>query len=121
MPRARNRRSARSAGTRWESAIVAYLKDQGWPHARRKAKTGGRDEGDVTPGDGWPVVIEAKDARARDLAGWVAEAEAEAEHAGASVGVVWSKVTGKPSPADGYVIMSGRAFTRLLARTERTP
>jgi hypothetical protein len=120
MPRPRNRATARAAGTKWESAIVDYLRACIAPHARRKAKAGGKDEGDVTPGDGWPVVIEAKDVRTRDLTGWVAEAELEAEHSGVPVGVVWSKVTGKTSPGAGLVIMSGEHFVRLLGLLDRS-
>lgn len=119
-PRTRNRRTARSAGTRWESVIVEYLKGSGWPHARRRAKTGKFDQGDVTPGDGWPVTIEAKDVRTRAIAEWVAEAEIEAINAGLPVGVVWAKRAGKPSAGDGYVFMSGATFTKMLELVKPT-
>lgn len=39
----RSRRSARQAGTRWESAIVAALRAAHWPHAERRAKTGAKE------------------------------------------------------------------------------
>jgi len=118
VPRPRSRKTAKAAGTKWESDQVTYLRDEGFPHARRKAKTGGKDEGDLTLGDGWPVVIESKDDRSRDLTGWVREAVTEADNAGVPVGVVWSKVTCKSSPAEGLVILSGAHFVRLLRLIE---
>ena len=99
----RSRASAKQAGTRFESAIVAYLVSRGWRHAERRAKTGALDKGDITGIPG--VVIEAKDLR---------EAQVEAEHAGALVGAAWIKRRGKASPADAYVVMDGETFTHLL-------
>jgi hypothetical protein len=105
--------SAKQRGTRWESAIVGYLRDEGWPYADRVPLSGNRDRGDVTLGPGSPV-IEAKHARAVDLAGGVDEAETERVNAAAAVGVVWHHRRGKGSPADGYVTMTGATFVRLL-------
>lgn len=108
--------AARRKGTSWESAIVAFLRDRGWLHAERRALGGARDRGDVAGIPG--VVIEAKSAARLDLAGWLAEAEAERVNDGATWGVVWAKRRGKASPADGYVLMSGRTFVELLAAAE---
>lgn len=108
--------AARAKGTRWESAIVAFLRVAGFVQAERRALGGARDRGDVAGIPG--VVIEAKSAARLDLAGWLAEAEAERVNDGAVYGVVWAKRRGKASPADGYVVMSGRAFVELLAAAE---
>jgi hypothetical protein len=39
---------SRAKGTSWESAIVTYLIEQGWPHAERRALAGALDKGDIT-------------------------------------------------------------------------
>lgn len=104
--------ASKQRGTRWETAIVEYLQSQGWPHAERRALNGSRDRGDIAGLPG--VVIEAKSASRIELAAWVKEAEAEAGNAGADVGAVWAHRRGKSSPGDGYVIMTGDQFARLL-------
>ena len=108
----RSRASAKQAGTRFESAIVAYLVSRGWRHAERRAKTGALDKGDITGIPG--VVIEAKDVAKITLAEFLREAQVEAENAGALVGAAWIKRRGKASPADAYVVMDGETFTHLL-------
>lgn len=102
----------RAKGTSWESRIVAYLQTCGWPYAERRALNGAKDRGDIA---GLPaVVIEAKSAARVELAGWLDEANKEAENDGADLGVVWFKRRGKTSPADGFVLMDGETFVDLL-------
>lgn len=108
----RSRRSARQAGTRWETAIVGWLREQGWIHAERRARTGALDQGDITGVIG--VCIEAKDVNRIEMAGFLDEANREATNARADVGVAWIKRRGKASPGDGYVLMDGTTFTALL-------
>lgn len=104
---------SRAKGTAWESAIVDYLRDNGAPHAERRAQSGATDRGDIA---GIPaVVIEAKSAARVELAGWLDEAELERKHDHANLGVVWFKRRGKTSPGDGFVLMSGAALVQLLA------
>lgn len=103
--------AARAKGTRWESAVVTYLQGKGWPHAERRALRGKHDRGDIAGVVG--VVIEAKSAARVELASWLDEATAEAHH-GADVGVVWFKRRGRTSPGDGFVLMDGETFMRLL-------
>lgn len=102
---------SRAAGTRWESAIVAYLQARGWPHAERRAMRGAKDRGDVAGIVG--IVIEAKAAARVELAAWLDEATTEAAHAD-DKGVVWTKRRGHLSPSRGYVLMDGATFTALL-------
>ena len=109
---ARNRASAKKAGTSWESEIVRALIDHGWPHAERRRLNGQRDRGDIAGIPG--VVIEAKDTAALRLAEAITEANVEALNANAPIGVAWLKRKGKASPLDGYVCMSGDTFLRLL-------
>lgn len=104
--------ASKQRGTRWETAIVDYLRANGAPHAERRALNGAKDRGDVAGIPG--LVIEAKSHTGMRLADWIAEAEAEARHAGAALGVVWHKRRGRASAGDGYVTMTGAAFAHLL-------
>ena len=99
-------------GTAWESAIVAFLRMRGVPHAERRALGGTNDRGDIA---GIPdVVIEAKSAARVELAAWVDEAEVERVNDNASVSAVWFKRRGKISPGAGFVLMTGDQFVDLL-------
>jgi hypothetical protein len=101
---------SRATGTRWESAIVTYLQSRGWPHAERRALRGAHDRGDVAGIVG--IVIEAKSAARVELAAWLDEATRET--GAGERGAVWFKRRGKSSPADGFVLMDGDTFVRLL-------
>ena len=104
--------ASKQRGTRWESAIVAYLREHGWPHAERRSLAGKHDRGDVAGVIG--CVIEAKSQARHSWSEWLDEAEAEKSNDGADVGVVWAHRRGKASPADGYVVMTGAQFVELL-------
>lgn len=104
--------AAKRAGTSWESAIVAYLSANGFPHAERRALNGAKDRGDIAGIPG--VVIEAKNRKVIDLAGFIDEAEAERANDGARLGVAWIKRRGRGSAGDGYVVLTGAAFVELL-------
>lgn len=90
-------------GTAAETATVAWLQDNGYPHAHRVVKHGARDRGDVAPCPG--VVIEVKNyavngAAARgavpagQLAEWMRQTEVERENARADVGILLVKRAG---------------------------
>lgn len=105
--------TSKQRGTRWETAIVDYLKTKGWPFAERRALQGSADRGDIIlgiPG----VVIEAKNAKEYRLAEWVNEAVTQGANDQARVAVVWAHRRGKGSAGDGYVIMTGDQFAYLL-------
>lgn len=102
----------KAKGTRWESAVVGYLRERGWVHAERRALAGTKDLGDVTGIPG--VVIECKNQNRRSLAEWLDEAADERANANADLGVVWFKRIGYVSPGKGYVLMDGETFTLLL-------
>lgn len=103
---------SKAKGTRWESAIVDYLAEHGFPHAERRALSGTQDRGDIAGVPG--VVLEAKNCSTAALAGWLDEMTAEVANDGADYGAVWHHRRGKASPADGYVTMTGAMFVRLL-------
>jgi hypothetical protein len=100
-------------GTRWETAIVDHLRLNGAPHVERRALAGVLDRGDIAGLPG--VVIEAKSAARQDLAGWLAEAEAERINDRAEVGFVWAKRVGRTSAGDGYIVMTPAVMLHLLA------
>lgn len=104
--------ASRRKGTAWESAIVDFLRLRGWPNAERRAMGGANDRGDIAGVLG--VVIEAKNARTTDLAGWWAEAEQERRNDGARHAVLWLKRRGKSGAGDGWVVMDGETFAALL-------
>lgn len=104
--------ASKQRGTVWESRIVAYLREKGWPHVERRTLSGAKDRGDIAGIVG--VVIEAKNEKRTNLAGWIDEAELEAANDNAHHGVVWAHRRGHASPARGYVVMSGETYARLL-------
>lgn len=109
---------SKAKGTAWETAIVNYLTTTGIP-AERVAFAGGSDRGDVRVGIKHRTVtftIEAKNTQAITLASFIDEATAEALADGSWAGVAWVHRRGKASPGDGYVVMTGRTFSALLAR-----
>ncbi|HET7409264.1 MAG TPA: hypothetical protein VFJ13_03625 [Paracoccaceae bacterium] len=106
--------ASRRKGTRWETAIADFLRANGFPGAERRALAGAADRGDIA---GVPeVCIEAKCARAIELASWADEARAEAANAGAGIAAVWVHRRGRSSPADGYVVLDGATFAAMLRR-----
>lgn len=104
---------SKQKGTAWESAVVAFLRENGVPHAERRALNGATDRGDIAGIPG--LVIECKNERTISLAQYTTETEAERVNDGARHGIAWIKRRGKTSPADGYVLLTGAGLLRLLA------
>ena len=112
----------RQRGTEFESAVVAYLREQlgedGCIH--RTAEAGANDVGDVYGvfRAGQPVVIECKSYRKNEfMAHGLKEAEAERGNADALAGVVVSKRRGIGSKNMGQqlVSMTLADFVALIA------
>lgn len=103
---------SKQKGTRFESAIVDYLTEHGFPYAERRTLSGSQDRGDIAGVPGW--VLEAKNCSAASLGAWIDVATTEQANAGAAYSAVWHHRRGKSSPGDGFVTMTGAAFTRLL-------
>lgn len=103
---------SKAKGTRFESAIVAYLTEHGFPHAERRALSGTQDRGDIAGIPSW--VLEAKNCSATSLGVWMDEALTEQANDGADYSAVWHHRRGKASPADGFVTMTGSQFVRLI-------
>lgn len=107
-------------GTAWESDIVQFLRDNGFPLAERRALTGGKDKGDVT-GLGFPVVIEAKNEKTITLGTYASEVQAEMVNADADFGAAWVKRRGKSSPGDAYVVLDGWQWVRIMQALRDLP
>lgn len=103
-------------GTSWESAIVTYLRDGGFPDVERRALKGVLDRGDIAGLRG--IMIEAKNVARVSLSTILAEVKIERANAAAWLGVAWIKKIGKTSPGEGYVVMSGEQFLELLRKIE---
>lgn len=103
---------SKQKGTAAETAVVKYLRENGFPYAERRALTGNYDKGDIT-GCG-PIVFEVKNHKAMDLAGWIAELRAEIANAEAMTGTVVAKKRGTTFPGDWYAIMPFGLLVELL-------
>lgn len=104
--------ASRRKGTAWETAVVRWLNDHGFPHAERRALHGNHDLGDITGIPG--IVIEAKSVARLDLSGWVDQAETERRNAAADVGAVVHKRRGHGDPGHAYATLPLRDLAWLL-------
>lgn len=118
---ARNRWSAKAAGSLFESHVAGFLADAlDDDRIERRAKNGFKDRGDINSVRttlGERVVIEAKDYGGRMLpAEWVREAEVQRGNDDAAVGVVVAKRRGKgvAQMGESYVLMTLADFAVLL-------
>ena len=118
----RSRKSAKSAGSRFERLIADCLAQHIDDRIDRRVKTGSSDKGDVggvRTVDGRRVVLELKDYGGRtDVGTWLREAESERINDGAQVGAVVFKRRGLADPLDQGVLMTVRDLVALLT-TER--
>lgn len=83
---------ARAKGTAAETALVNYLRFQGWPYAERRALSGSVDKGDITGTPG--VVWEVKAGTTLCIPQWLRETEQERINARGHVGVLVVKPKG---------------------------
>jgi hypothetical protein len=108
--------AAKQKGTRFETAVVDWLKAAGFPWVERRALNGSRDRGDISGIPG--VVLELKNQQRITLAEWVDEAQHEANNAGAPIWAVIAKRKGKGNPGDAYVVMNLATFAELVRDNE---
>lgn len=113
---ARNRASAKKAGSAFERLVADYLAAHVDDRIDRRVKTGAKDRGDIAGlrHMGGRVVIECKNTTRPALASWLAEAEIERGNDDAIAGVVAHKRHGKASPAEQLVTMRLVDFVALL-------
>lgn len=110
-------------GTSFERQTADYWRDHYDDRIDRRVKTGPGDKGDVANlrlGE-HRIVLECKNERRIDLAGWVTEAQKEAKNDGALIGIVVAKRKGKGQPEDQYIVMTQGDFLTLLLAASSTP
>lgn len=119
----RNRKSAKAAGTVFESQVAGYLADAlDDDRIERRARFGSLDRGDVggvRTALGERVVIECKNTSRVELGVWANEVEKERGNDDAAVGVVVHKRVGKGAKNMGeqWVTMTLADFAVLLGGT----
>ena len=115
----RNRKSAKTAGTRFETAIATYLATELDDDRIERRRLGGRfDRGDIAGirHHGQRLVIEVKDYGGQIKAGpWVEEAHTEAGNDDALAGLVIAKRRGTTNPGAQYVLCTVNDLIALLA------
>src|SRR5881392_1526987 len=79
-------------GTKAETAIVGWLREQGRPSVERRALQGTRDRGDIAGVPG--VVWEVKAGARLEIPRWLAETETERLNDNAAVGLLVVKPKG---------------------------
>lgn len=99
-------------GSAWELAISKYLVEQGWKHAERRIAGATLDKGDIYGIIG--CVIEAKNEKRIDLAGYIKELEVECANAKATTGVAIVKKRGTTNVGDAYAVMTVDIWVRLM-------
>lgn len=114
----RNRKSARDAGTAFETSQARWLADRlDDDRIERRSRNGAKDRGDiggVRTIRGGRVVIECKNTATLALPAWLREAEIERGNDDALIGVVMHKKRGTTDPAEQYVTMTAETFAILL-------
>ena|SRR5690625_635018 len=113
---ARNRASAKKAGTAFETLIARYLNEHVDDRIERRTKAGSRDRGDIAGlrHRGQRVVIECKNTTRPALAAALAEAETARGNDDALAGVVALKRHGKGAPGEQLVTMTLADFVAIL-------
>lgn len=101
-------------GSAWELAIAKYLVAEGWKHAERRIAGSVLDKGDIYGIIG--CVIEAKNHKAMDLAGWLKELDVEMTNAKADTGVVMVKKKGTTDVGESYAVMPIKLWIDLMKK-----
>lgn len=106
-------------GTAAESAVVSFLRTQGFPHAERLALSGSADRGDITGVPG--IVFEVKAVQEYAFNGWLKEARVERDNAGADFGIVVAKprMVGTTRTGKWYGLMYAYDYLALLSQASK--
>lgn len=99
-------------GTRGETAVVEFLRVNGFPHAERRALQGTGDKGDIAGVVG--VTFEVKNTNKVTLAAWVAELAAEMANARTGRGAVVAARRGTADVGQWYAIQPFGLYIDLL-------
>ena len=113
---ARNRASAKAAGSAFERQVADYLNTHVDDRIDRRVKTGAKDKGDIAGlrHMGQRIVIECKNTARANLGVWAGEAEIARGNDDAGVAMIAHKRHGKGQPADQWVTMTLGDLVALL-------
>ena len=115
---ARNRNSAKAAGTKFETLVTRYLRTtlDDDRIERRRLGGAGNDRGDISGlrHMGGRVVVECKNTSRLNLGVWASETEIERGNDDALAGVIVHKRHGKGSPGEQWVTMTLADLVALL-------
>lgn len=113
----RSQRSAKAAGTRFETSIVTYLAAEVDDRIERRARNGAKDRGDISGirHMNARAVAECKDYGGSVKIGpWLNETDLERRNDDAAIGIVIAKRKGTTDPAAQIVIMTVCDLVALL-------
>src|SRR5687768_16423350 len=109
--------ASRRKGATYERDVIAHLRARGRIHVERRIAGMAADRGDVT---GWPgVVVECKNRKAIDLAGFVDQLACEMVEAHADHGVVVVKRAGVSDVGQHYAVTTFDGWLALMAEAGR--
>ena len=113
---ARNRASAKAAGSRFERQIADYLAEHVDDRIDRRVKTGAKDKGDIAGlrHMGQRIVVECKNTSRINLGAWATETEIQRGNDDAGVGIIAHKRHGKGQPGDQWVTLTLADFVALI-------
>ncbi len=104
----------KAKGTFAETAVVNYLRDNGFPYAERRTLKGARDRGDVAgcPGLCFEVKYAGVDLK---ISSWLGETDVESLNDSADYGILVVKPLGlgERSVASWYAVMTSEYFNKL--------
>ena len=103
---------SKQKGTAAESAVVKYLRENGFTQVERRALQGSQDKGDISGIIG--LVIEVKDHKTMTLGQWMEELKVEVENANAETGAVIHKRKGTTDVSEWYASMPFWMYMYLL-------
>jgi hypothetical protein len=103
---------SKQKGTAAETAVVKYLRENGFTQVERRALQGSQDKGDISGIIG--LVIEVKDHKTMTLGQWMEELKVEIKNDAAKTGVVIHKRRGKGDVGEWYASMPVHIYLQLL-------
>ena len=106
----------RQKGTAFETLIVDYLREHGFPQASRSPLHGAKDTGDTM--NTWPFVLEMKNHNSMSLGAWLDEAAKEffnAQNTRPFYYAVIHKRRGRGWAGHQFVTMDLQTFTEMAA------
>ncbi|WP_099021234.1 hypothetical protein [Mycolicibacterium palauense] len=121
---ARKPKSARQAGSAFESLIAKGLREAlGDPNIQRAPRWGAKDKGDIVNVriDGHDLVIQTKDVARLDLPDGTGDAKKQAVNAGALAGIFIHKRKGTTDPMKQWVSMTVAELVALIKKVPVTP